>query len=708
MTLKAWLPTSQVRGTHPHPLINTVASKEHPPINTVASARCSVTPKLTQPFQRFTPANALLASCLAALSLLLAAGPTPADAADEHYCSPEKVRELITLLQSNGAAADKAIACKQLAIYGGKEAVPALAPLLTDPELTSWARIALEVIPGPEADAALRDALAKAHGRVLIGIINSIGARRDPKAVSPLIKQLKASDLEVASAAAVALGRIGGTPAAKALTRSLPTEPTALRTAVAQGCILCAENFLAEGKPKDAVKLYDSVRAAHVPRQRQLEAIRGAILARKSAGLPLLLEQLRSPDKAIVGIGLRTARELPGRDVTKALAAELRQCSPERQTFLLLAIADRSDEAVLPVVLEAAGSASRNLRLTAVGALDRLGNVSSVPVLLNAAADSDAELAQAALAALARMPGNEVDAGLLGRFPAATGKNRAVLITVAGLRHIDRAVPTIFPCLQNSDAEVRSAAIQAIGILGSDAHAAQLVSILQESKNAKERENIEMALLAIIGRTGTKSVPALLPLAHNNDSALRITALRLLASAGGTEALAAVTAAVQDKDQTVQDEAVRTLSTWPNNWPEDSAAAEPLLAVAKSGAKTSHQVLALRGYLQYVQSNKQLKNDDKVSKVKDVLALIKRPEEKRLAIAAIGTIPAPGSIEILVVFIAEPAVTEDACSAIVKLAQSPMPGVPQDQRQKALQVVTEKSATDATKKEAAKLLKAAQ
>ncbi len=68
--------------------------------------------------------------------------------------------------------------------------------------------------------------------------------------------------------------------------------------------------------------------------------------------------------------------------------------------------------------------------------LDRLGNPSSLPVLLNAAADTDAEVAQAALSALARLPGNEVDADLLARLPAATGKNRQVLITLAGQRHI--------------------------------------------------------------------------------------------------------------------------------------------------------------------------------------------------------------------------------------------------------------------------------
>jgi HEAT repeat protein len=643
------------------------------------------------------------------LAFVLAAGSAyVAAAADSQSSSAEKERELIRILQSNVPPAEKAIPCKQLAIYGTKDAVPALAPLLSDPQLASWARIALEAIPGPAADDALRDAMGKLQGKLLVGVINSIAVRRDPKAVSVLVKELKDADPEVASAAAVALGRIGGAEAANALDQSLASAPDAVRPAIAQGCILCAEKLLAQGKSADAVKLYDAVRAANVPRQKMLEATRGAILARQSNGLPLLLEQLRSPDKALFGIGLRTARELPGHLVTQALAAELPRTSPERQPFVLLALGDRSDDAVLPAVLAAAGRGPQKLRLTAVGILDRLGNPASVPVLLAAAADNDADLSQAALAALARLSGNEVDAVLLDRLPASTGKTRQVLITLAGQRHIDRAIPVIFTSLQDQDAGVRSAAVQAIGILGSDAQAAHLIGLLQESRSAKEREDVEMALLAIIGRSGVRSVPALLPLAHNNDSTMRIIALHLLASAGGPEALAAVKAAVEDKDTTVQDDAVRTLSTWPNNWPEDSGVAEPLLTLAKSGGKASYQVLALRGYLQYVQGNKQLTDDEKVSKVTDVLPLINRPEERRLAIAAIGTIPAAVVVEVLVGFAAEPAVAEDACSAIVKLAGSPMPAVPKQRRQDALQVVIEKSTSDATKKKASELLKAAQ
>src|SRR5439155_4519448 len=69
---------------------------------------------------------------------------------------------------------------------------------------------------------------------------------------------------------------------------------TLFRSAVAQGCILCGETFMEQKKSSDAVKIYDVVRHAELPQQRILEATRGAILARGSAGLPLLMEQLAS------------------------------------------------------------------------------------------------------------------------------------------------------------------------------------------------------------------------------------------------------------------------------------------------------------------------------------------------------------------------------------------------------------------------------
>src|SRR5262245_56222793 len=182
--------------------------------------------------------------------------------------------DLLNTLRS-GAPADKAIACKQLAIHGTKDAVPELAKLLADEQLASWARIALEAIPGAEVDAALVDAAGELHGRLLVGAINSIGARRSERAVGTLTGLVKADDAEVASAAAVALGRIGNDDAAKALRQSLRIASPAVRSAVAEGCILCAERVASTGQAAMAAEIYDDVRQADAPKQRVLEATRG-------------------------------------------------------------------------------------------------------------------------------------------------------------------------------------------------------------------------------------------------------------------------------------------------------------------------------------------------------------------------------------------------------------------------------------------------
>jgi HEAT repeat protein len=635
--------------------------------------------------------------------LLVCSGSVRASAAAETPRDTEL--KLIGVLQSDAPAAEKAITCKRLSVYGTKDAVPALAPLLLNKELSSWARIALEVIPGPEADAALRGALDKAQGGLLIGAINSIAVRRDTQAIGGLVAKLKDADVDVASAAAVALGHIGGDQAAKTLEQSLAEAPALVRPAVAEGCILCAERFLAEGKSAESVKLYDTVRKATLPKQKLLEATRGAILARGADGVSLLAEQLESADKAQLGIGLRTARELAGRDVTVALAVEMDRLSPERRPLLLLALADRSDTAVLPVAVRAARSGPKELRVAALGILMRLGNVSCVSVLLDAAVDSDADVAQAAQLTLAHLGRQDVDADLLARLPQATGKTRQVLIELAGQRQIDGAVPTLMASLADADAGVRSAAVLAVGAMGGDKQVADLATLLQKTPNAAERADIERALLAISGRAGANCVPSLLPLAQNSDAAIRTIGLHALAVAGGPQALAAVKSALEDKDEAVQDEAARTLSTWPNNWPDDAAAAEVLLAMAKSGQKMSYQVLGLRGYLQYVRGDKSLNAGAKVAKVNDLLPLIQRPEEKRLAIGLVGAIRTAGSLELLTKIAADPAVAEDACSAIINLTGKNMPGVSKEQRQKALQTVVEKSKNDATKKKAEEGLK---
>lgn len=619
----------------------------------------------------------------------------------------EKERKMIAILKSDAPSQEKAIPCKQLAIYGTKEAVPALAPLLANKDLASWARIALEAIPGPEADEALRTAVPKLDGLLLVGTINSIGVRRDAKAVQTLAGKLGDSDAEVVSAVAFALGKIGGKESAKVLAQALTSARKQNASAIAEGAILCAEHFLENQQLSDATQLYDAVRKADVPKQRWLEATRGAILARGSAGLPLLLEQLRSPERVEFAMALRTARELKGGEVTEALAAELARAGSDREVPLLLALADRSDAAVYPRLLQAAEKGSKPTRVAALGLLDRFGEAASVPVLLNAAGEEDADVAAPAKATLTRMEGKAVDAEVLKRLPNASGKSRQMLIELAALRRIEAAVPIILPSVKDSDPGVRRAALSTLSAVGTERQVGDLVSLLSKTQDESDRESVEQALKAICGRTGGRSLSQVTPLAKHNDPELRKIALHAFATIGGPDALAAVNSAVEDTDEAVRDEAVGTLATWPNNWPEDSTVAEPLMNLIKSGKKRSHQVQGVRGYLLHVQENKKLSNSDKTRAIGDLLPFLKQTPEKRLAISALSSIPTAKSLDLLASLVEDPAIAEEAGLALVNVASSKsLQGASKEARQKALQTALEKSQNETTRKKAGDALKA--
>jgi len=228
------------------------------------------------------------------VAMLLLAGAESAIRAQE---KPAPEQEFIAILQSDAPPANKALACKKLAVVGSEAAVPDLAKLLSDEHLASWARIALEAIPGAASDEALRTAAGSLDGKLLVGVVNSIGVRRDAGAVELLTGLMANSNPTVASSASVALGRIGGETATKTLRDALASAPDNVRSAVAEACVLCAEQALAAGRPAEAIAIYDQVRSAKVPQQRILEATRGAILARGDDGIPLLVEQLRGGDK---------------------------------------------------------------------------------------------------------------------------------------------------------------------------------------------------------------------------------------------------------------------------------------------------------------------------------------------------------------------------------------------------------------------------
>jgi len=203
-------------------------------------------------------------ACLTALLLVI---PTVSLGGDSKSSSSEQEATLIAVLKSSATPLEKGEACRELARIGTRAAVAPLAGLLGDEKLAHMARYGLEPIPDPAVDEALRDAAGKLTGRPLIGVIGSIGVRRDAKAVDLLAKRLKDADADVMQAAARALGSIGTTTAAKALESILAGTPIPSRLAVSEGLFRCAEALAAHGQRGEALAIYERLNRAEVPQQ---------------------------------------------------------------------------------------------------------------------------------------------------------------------------------------------------------------------------------------------------------------------------------------------------------------------------------------------------------------------------------------------------------------------------------------------------------
>jgi HEAT repeat protein len=200
-----------------------------------------------------------------------AVGATHGDAAARR----DLEARLIAALESHTSRSAKDFICRTLRTIGTAQSVPALAKLLTNEDLSHMARYALERIPAPEAAAAMRDAVAHVSGSLKVGVVGSLGVRRDSASVAALAGLLADRDAAVACAAAHALGVIGNTEAGTALVEAAKTAADEVKPAVTDACLMCAERLLADGNKRRALEIYRSLGGQDQPSHVRLAAKRG-------------------------------------------------------------------------------------------------------------------------------------------------------------------------------------------------------------------------------------------------------------------------------------------------------------------------------------------------------------------------------------------------------------------------------------------------
>ncbi len=185
---------------------------------------------------------------------------------------------LLAVLQSTAPGAAKQYCCRQLSLIGSAASVAPWPTFWAIRNSGTW-RFALERIAAAEVGPALRASLGKLAGLPKAGVADSLGLRRDVASTAALVEALGDPDARVAAAAASALGNLGTVEAAEALQQFLPRASEAVRAAVVNGRLACAERLLAEGKKAEALAIYKTLASAEGPKHVRLAATRGLLLA---------------------------------------------------------------------------------------------------------------------------------------------------------------------------------------------------------------------------------------------------------------------------------------------------------------------------------------------------------------------------------------------------------------------------------------------
>ena len=394
--------------------------------------------------------------------------------------------------------------------------------------------------------------------------------------------------------------------------------------------------------------------------------------------IALVIEILKGDDQEMQAVAIAMAKEIPGTEITKALARELPNLPVMSQVRLLSALGDRGDQAALPAVITATKAGDESVRVAALKALGELGDASSVALLAQAAAGARGAEQKAARESLYRLRGPEINETILANIPSAEPAIKVELIRGTSERNIAAGVKVLLKTTQDSDRKVRLESFKALKTVASRKDLPALVEVLIGVQSEADRREAEKTVAAVAHKIGEKDrraevVLAALPSVKEVRS--RCSLLRVLGKIGDDSAVPMLRTLLMDKDDKVKDAAIRALSDWPT--------AEPmadLLKITQNSDNKIHRVLALRGFVRLIGLASGRSAKETIGMYKQAMDLASSAALKRLVLSGLADVKSIGALQMAVEYLEDKGLQQEAEFTVVKIAEAIGGSHPQQSR----------------------------
>jgi HEAT repeat protein len=400
----------------------------------------------------------------------------------------------------------------------------------------------------------------------------------------------------------------------------------------------------------------------------------------RDTAIDIVLDILRSDDQEMQAAAIAMVKEMPGTEVTEALAKELPNLSAKSQVQLISALGDRGDVAARSAVVAAVKAEDQSVRIAALRALGQLGDDSNVELLAQSAAGARGAEQKAARDSLNRLRGPNVDKVILATIPKAEAKTKAELISSISQRNITAGVAVLLATAKDPDRKVRTGSLRTLKVVATEAQ--KTIAAVAHRITDKNHQ--------------AASVLAALPSAK--ETAARCSLLNVLGRIGDKTALPVLYAALKDESVDVQTAAIRALAEWPTSEP-----VAELQKIAENSGNKLHRILALRGFVRLLGLANDRPAGETIEMYKKAMSLAPDAGEKKKVLSGLANTKSLAALQMAAGYLDDKALSVEAGAALVNIAGGIYTDYP-EQATKMLNQIIKTAKSDSLREQAQEII----
>jgi len=333
-------------------------------------------------------------------------------------------------------------------------------------------------------------------------------------------------------------------------------------TTIASAALRSADGLAGAKNPRAAATVYDRLLAEKTfPAPMRSAAMIGKLATAGDQAAALVIEQMKSQNADMQEAAIGKIKDVFKPETIGRVSGLLSSLPENSQVKLIAVLAAYPKDRVLSTVLKAAQGESAPVRMAAFKTLERVGDASTVPFLLNAASKTRGPEQSAARNAIALIQGKPADDAILALLAQKPAEDVQVEVLLAiAERRIYFAKSAVAASLVSPSSRVRIQALRSLRTVGTPSDMPAVLNYLLacgEDSEVTEGTATIAALAQKIANVDGRSNAIKDMLGQTKDPKARARMINLLGRIGDDSSLPVLRAALTESSEETVDAAVR-------------------------------------------------------------------------------------------------------------------------------------------------------